>query len=156
MKDQFSVVRHCGSTLEADQIRAFLEANGLEVHIFNENSTRLMSHMLPALGDVQVSVKTEDLETAKALLTAEYPDEKKVIEPEGARSMARRALFAAILGWTVLPVVGTAYSVYVCIQVSRLPVAQKETGVRRQVLLATAVNVLAVVFTAVFLYYGGW
>ena len=59
-----------GGNLEADQVRAFLEAHGIKVLLLGETLRSTHGLALDGLGAVTIEVADEDAERARALLAA--------------------------------------------------------------------------------------
>ena len=70
MKDQHTVVGTADGEIQAQQIRAFLEAHGIAC-AFRGESLRLTHGLtVDGLGQVDILVRDEDVEQARALLAA--------------------------------------------------------------------------------------
>jgi len=79
--------------LEADMLKAFLEAQGLKVYLNQESVGRTLGLAAGTLGRVKVMVPEEQVEDAKALITAieegdfhdfEYNENNDVPDEEGS------------------------------------------------------------------------
>lgn len=88
---------------DAYLFRSFLEAQGIESHIFDEHISQLFWHYTQAFGGVRVVVADEDVKQAEALF-AEYDESMKstpFVEPQ-VRAWPIMALASLICGFPVM------------------------------------------------------
>jgi hypothetical protein len=83
MKEEWTVIRSCVWLQEADVIRSFLEASGIEVLIPDEHFLGAQPHSAIAIGGVRVMVRGSDLDQARAILNAmETPEADSGEDPD--------------------------------------------------------------------------
>ena len=68
MSDELVTIATFFTATNAALMRGFLEANGIEVFMADENVTRIAGHLAPAIGGIKLQVRGSDAETARLLL----------------------------------------------------------------------------------------
>ncbi len=113
------VVRTFDAPHEAELAAGYLRANGVQVRIDNDVLQGMNPMLSPIFGGVRVHVPAHRLKEALELLAeaeAEVqPEPPSEVEPRSEVDgdlVARRAAASALLGYTLLPVVGQAYSLW--------------------------------------------
>ncbi len=54
---------------EAELARGYLEANGIEVFLGDQEMTRIASHLIPMIGGIKLQVRSEDADRVRELLS---------------------------------------------------------------------------------------
>jgi hypothetical protein len=109
------VVRTFDAPHEAELAAGYLRANGVQVRIDNDVLQGMNPMLSPMLGGVRVHVPAHRLKEALELLAeAEVEPEARPEPPREleADRIAGRAAAAAVLGFTLLPVIGQIYSLW--------------------------------------------
>lgn len=107
------VVRTFDAPHEAELAAGYLRANGVQVRIDNDILQGMNPMLTPVFGGVRVHVPAHRLKEALELLAeAEVePEPRAQRELDGDR-VAVRAAASAVLGFTLLPVLGQLYSLW--------------------------------------------
>lgn len=146
---------HCSDFTEAQVIKSFLEAQGFHPRLRDEQTRSVAPHFEQLLGKLTLEIPEVERQEANTLLEAQQQQqltnsqEAETIDIDG---LARKALWNAILGCTLVPVLCTLYSVYLILSTLR---AQTPLGKpsRTRLLWAVAFNGLAIA-AWVWLYFG--
>ena len=109
------VLRTFDAPHEAELAAGYLRANGVQVRIDNDVLQGMNPLLSPMLGGVRVHVPAHRLKEALELLAETEVRDEPAAEPqqetEGDR-IAGRAAASALLGFTLLPVAGQLYSLW--------------------------------------------
>jgi hypothetical protein len=70
MNDEMVTVQTAQGEIEEQQVRAFLEANGIPTFVRGEALRKTHGFVLDGLGEVQIQVASDDAERARELLEA--------------------------------------------------------------------------------------
>jgi hypothetical protein len=111
------VVRTFDAPHEAELAAGYLRANGVQVRIDNDVLQGMNPMLSPIFGGVRVHVPAHRLKEALELLaeTEVQAEPRNEAEPRSevdADLVARRAAASALLGYTLLPIVGQLYSLW--------------------------------------------
>jgi hypothetical protein len=134
------------SVEEAELARSQLEVDGIAAHVEGQHAVGVMPMQAIALGGVRLMVRPHDVERAREVLGAlsstptNGAGQAPIPVDEGDAWM-RRASFAAFLGISACPFVGTVYSIILLARYGSLPRSSRGTLHRN---LALAFDVLAV------------
>lgn len=131
---------------EAVFARDLLEAHGVHARVLDDAMVGVAPHLSNAIGGVRLQVNAAERKDALAILAAPHvvpdpvmnddePDEAPPARFVPVDSLARRAFVAAILGMTVVPLIGTAVSVDALLSFLR---RKEEPASRRARILAGA------------------
>lgn len=68
MEEEFRLLKTFQNPIDANITKGFLEANGFEAFIFDENTSYVIPVFMTAIGGVKLLVRSSDFENAYALL----------------------------------------------------------------------------------------
>jgi hypothetical protein len=117
------------SVEEAELARTHLDARGISAVLEGKHATSALPLHSMAMGGVRIVVQAKDFEAARELLALGKPDgggslEEAPAENEGDAWM-RRAGFAAFLGISACPGVGTVYALVLLLRHGAAPLGRR-------------------------------
>ena len=128
---RFVTIATYTTPLEAELVRGRLEDEGVETFMADSEIVTVDWTMSNAIGGVKVKVFTEDADRALAILAEPVGELEDYEAPTEVEALARRALFASMLGTALPPV--QLYTLYL---LSRYwAEAGEETGQTRRFIL---------------------
>jgi hypothetical protein len=135
------VVRTFDAPHEAELAAGYLRANGVQVRIDNDVLQGMNPLLTPVFGRVRLHVLAHRLKEAEELLAeadaAVEPEPQAQQELEGDR-LAVRAAASAVLGFTLLPILGQLYSLWLLFGLRGKPLGPRG---RKNRALALVLNV---------------
>jgi hypothetical protein len=144
------------SVAEAELARTHLAGSGVEARLDGQHTVSMLPLHAIAFGGVKLLVHPDELARAREILasTAVHPDATADDEARAASAEAtsvddgdrwmKQAAFAAFLGISACPLVGTAYAIVLVLRYGSLPRSASGTLLRRAAIFFIA---LAVGFT---------
>ncbi|MEK2646189.1 hypothetical protein [Bdellovibrio sp. BCCA] len=138
----------CADIGEAQVVKSFLESQGLHPRVRDEQTRSVAPHLGQLLGRLTLEIpEHEFMEASHALESREQDRPLKIVEEydENTQDLAKKALWNAILGCLLIPVICNFYSMSLGYRVLRTEVPLSDKS-RKRLMWAVVFNSLAFYF----------
>lgn len=143
-KTDYVFLMDCADFAEAQVIRSFLTSQGFHPHVRDEQTRGVAPHFGQVLGKLTLEVPEHEYIDASLLLESREKLQVKVVIDHGfdTEGLAKKALWNAIIGCVLVPVICNLYSMILGYRVLRTEVPLGKVS-RKRLIWAILFNSIA-------------